>query len=705
MSDPSHTKNSTGKSQQAKPTETATSESSAPKTKLSIEEQVQETKGQFDVLRKVYERDLFRFAKEVLGYDKLCPKLHGWIIQQFVDKKNFLLLIPRDHFKTTVVTISATIWDIIKNPNMRIYVANAVLGEAQKFLREIKGHMEQNPILKMMWPDIFYANPHKNSPKWTEDEIIVKRKVNKKEATITVGSVGKIETGSHFDKHVYDDLVNMDNVATPELIQKTLDWYRMSLAMLEPHGSKIVVGTRYDYCLVGKTKILMADWSHKEIKDIMPDDVVVGWELRDGKRYLVPSRVTAIGKYENRAVNRYVFDNCRSVACTPEHKWWKGPWTSGAEYKSLGLHHNKMKHACRLLVPLRELETREAGWLERYRFLAQIAPTRSKKIASSLFAQMTTKQDKLIEIHDEGKQDVYWFQCESGNYIADGYCSKNSDLYGSLIEGGMRHVKLDCGLKRNRPILPTRWNLQALRNKKREIGSYMFSSQYENDPIDEDTADFKRKFMKYWDREDLKKKQMNYYILIDLAVSQKDQACETAMEVVGFTDLGEIYCLQDVSGKFTPVEVMDNLYRLYRKYNKPQVGIERMQAERVLSFWLQERAKKEGLMIPYHQLKPDMDKDRRIRNLVPFWEQGKILLAPHMPELESQFLRFPRYRKKDRIDALAYIVQLAVRPTNRKNSQKFKADYGSIWEKLDDKIRRHGWKPQKDDDPPSLLTW
>jgi phage terminase large subunit-like protein len=76
----------------------------------------------------------------------------------------------------------------------------------------------------------------------------------------------------------------------------------------------------------------------------------------------------------------------------------------------------------------------EGGWKERYRFLIEVAPTRFKKIADSLCSQIQTWEDELVLVTPQEEQKVYYFGTETGNYLADGCLSKNSDVYGLSIK-------------------------------------------------------------------------------------------------------------------------------------------------------------------------------------------------------------------------------------------------------------------------------
>ena len=176
-------------------------------------EKIEQAKAYLASLRPVYERDMLKFGREVLGYDRLSYDVHQPIIDMALKEDSGLFLIPRDHLKTTLLTITGSIFSIIHNQDVRIYISNAVLGMSVKFLREIKDQLQNNALLKALWPEVFYINPEKEAPKWTEEEITVKRKKNRKESTITIGSVGNMAIGSHFDLHIYDDIVLFQTIS------------------------------------------------------------------------------------------------------------------------------------------------------------------------------------------------------------------------------------------------------------------------------------------------------------------------------------------------------------------------------------------------------------------------------------------------------------------------------------------------------------
>ena len=165
------------------------------------------------------------------------------------DPDGYLDLWAREHYKSTIITFALTIQDILKNPNITIGIFSHTRPIAKAFLKQIKREFESNDKLIAHFDDIFYDNPHRDSPKWSEDEgIIVKRTSNPKEATIEAwGVVDGQPTSKHFDILVYDDVVTKESVNTPEMIEKTTESLALSYNLGAQGGSRRFIGTRYHF--------------------------------------------------------------------------------------------------------------------------------------------------------------------------------------------------------------------------------------------------------------------------------------------------------------------------------------------------------------------------------------------------------------------------------------------------------------------------
>lgn len=173
------------------------------------------------------------------------------------DPNEYLDLWAREHYKSTIITFGLTIQDILNDPEITIGIFSHTRPISKTFLRQIKSEFETNIKLKEAHPDILWANPRGQAPKWNEDDgIVVKRKGNPKEATVEAwGLVDGMPTGRHFKVRIYDDVVTEKNVTTAEQIKKTVTAWELSLNLGTRDGTFRVVGTRYHSLDAYKTMI------------------------------------------------------------------------------------------------------------------------------------------------------------------------------------------------------------------------------------------------------------------------------------------------------------------------------------------------------------------------------------------------------------------------------------------------------------------
>lgn len=216
---------------------------------------------QVSLLRQLFRIDLF--ALLFIGCGRI-DMAHPWLLERCKeiqkDANGHLDLWSREHYKSTIITFGKTLQDIIAShgedplpewkgsePSFGIFSCTRPI--AKGFLRQLKREFEGNALLRMLYPDIIWENCHKEAPKWSEDDgLILKRKSNPKESTIEAwGLVDGQPTSKHFDVCVYDDVVTIDNVRSPNMIAKTTEAWELSINLGSEGGIRRYIGTRYHF--------------------------------------------------------------------------------------------------------------------------------------------------------------------------------------------------------------------------------------------------------------------------------------------------------------------------------------------------------------------------------------------------------------------------------------------------------------------------
>lgn len=233
-----------------------------------------------------------RIEDLVTGYKPYVPDI--WDLEGARER---LILIPRNHLKTTVATIAHTIQWVINYPNIRILLSSGTGDQVKGFIRAIKEHFVSNEMFRWLYPEFV---PHGKAVKEFGNQEMFSvpcRRLIRPEPTVNTLSVGAVVAGAHYDVIKHDDLVDKENCRTPEQIQTVKNHFGMLdplLQRVEPsetrptsqcHGWTDVIGTRYDYSdlygtiIDGHRKTLAAtgasDWL------ILEQSAVVSGELSD----------------------------------------------------------------------------------------------------------------------------------------------------------------------------------------------------------------------------------------------------------------------------------------------------------------------------------------------------------------------------------------------------------------------------------------
>lgn len=204
--------------------------------------------NEWNLYRNMIQRDLWFFVYFVM---KNSLANHPFIVEackEIEDEVNDTLEVwARDHLKTTIISTARTCQKILIDPEKRIGIFSAVRPLAVKIQNLIKNVLE-SPFLVRCFPDILYADPKREAPKWTEDPaggLIVKRKGFYKEATVSSwGLVEGMPVGDHYTDLVMDDIVNQD-LQSPEIMQKVCDNFDMAENIGTRDRQITVVGTFY----------------------------------------------------------------------------------------------------------------------------------------------------------------------------------------------------------------------------------------------------------------------------------------------------------------------------------------------------------------------------------------------------------------------------------------------------------------------------
>lgn len=210
-------------------------------------------------MRKRALADFWVFLSEVIRnpvlYEPLHRPLAEWLGTPTWEKPKRLLLLPRGHVKSNVLTVGFVLWQICKDLNIRVLLASHKHGDTTKFLGTIIQYILNNKHFKAVFPEVVPAREDSTAgngkigkrTRWNTNQILVERDCDLTENTVECTSLGAQVTGRHYDLMVGDDLVTALNVKTDDQIEKTREFHELCESLLDPGALELNLGTRYHF--------------------------------------------------------------------------------------------------------------------------------------------------------------------------------------------------------------------------------------------------------------------------------------------------------------------------------------------------------------------------------------------------------------------------------------------------------------------------
>lgn len=210
---------------------------------------------------------------------------------------------------------------------------------------------------------------------------------------------------------------------------------------------------------------------------------------------------------------------------------------------------------------------------------------------------------------------------------------------------------------KDEPNFPTLYSKEKLEGIKKNVGPYMFSCLFLNRPLDASQRKFQREWFQYCTPSEVPTGW--HSIAIDPAISERDEACETAItQVTHCTDESKrqhMYWVKDVHKHLNPLELTKEALNMAGKcLGKVVFVIESVAYQAALKYIFRDEMIRRGVNYDIVEMNSRLQKEVRIEGLVPFFANGRIHLVRGLsPEVESQLLQFPNGRLVDVIDAFA----------------------------------------------------
>jgi predicted phage terminase large subunit-like protein len=258
----------------------------------------------------------------------------------------------------------------------------------------------------------------------------------------------------------------------------------------------------------------------------------------------------------------------------------------------------------------------------------------------------------------------------TGRLVVIGTRYHQDDLYARILDENEQHKNWSvfirsCYHPDGSIVFPEKFT-QAMLDDIKKKSFYHFSTQYLNNPIDPENADFKTEWIKNYDLSSANPSSL--YLTIDPAISLSRDADYSAFVVAGMFSDRRIRVVDAVHKRLVPSDLVDTIFALVKKWRLHRVGIETFAFQKTLKYDIQRKQRELGVFFSIDELgkrhsgrgEQILSKEARIRRLQPYFEQGLVELRSDMSDLREELLAFPRGKHDDLIDALSYQLDYLV---------------------------------------------
>lgn len=226
-------------------------------------------------------------------------------------------------------------------------------------------------------------------------------------------------------------------------------------------------------------------------------------------------------------------------------------------------------------------------------------------------------------------------------------------------------------------LWPSKYPVEFL-NKQKQQSSYFWASQYMQNPILQEAAEFKESYFRYHVPSETQKKFLRYYTLVDPAISQKQNADNTVVLTVAKEVNGpNIYRIREDAGHFTPQQTIELIFKHTSEHGS-NLWLETVAYQQALKFLIEEQQRKRQVYFVINETKSG-NKETRIRGLLGLYQQGVIHHLASDKDYELEALHFPHGKHDDRIDCMSFLLQALDNTKTRRFATQVKKKFNGYF--------------------------
>lgn len=223
-------------------------------------------------------------------------------------------------------------------------------------------------------------------------------------------------------------------------------------------------------------------------------------------------------------------------------------------------------------------------------------------------------------------------------------------------------VKDDEYRKSGEPLWESQYDLDNLLSIKRDIGPYDWSALYQQEPVDEESQEFKREWFKYRTWEEVERMTTRKFATIDTALSKHAKSDSTGV-TRNYVDIDNNWNIKSSRYRINSKGLIDLVFKLHSE-GMEIIGIEEGAYKEAIAPFFEDECRKRNTFPNVVTLKHNqVMKETRIRGLIPRYSTGSIYhIGKECTDLEEEQIKFPKASHDDCVDSEAYQLQIAQPP-------------------------------------------
>ena len=293
---------------------------------------------------------------------------------------------------------------------------------------------------------------------------------------------------------------------------------------------------------------------------------------------------------------------------------------------------------------------------------------------------------------------VDWYKYATGLLVSPGESEMlivgtrwaYADLVSHILEEEPDYDSVVRSCKENGvPIWPERFPERVLLAILDRQGPRIFSTQYMNDPTQENPASFEKEWIRHYSVVPV---GLNIVTVIDPAIGKTAQADFTSILTLGMDWERMIYLLDLTADRIGVDEMMDEIVRHYGTWRSKKLGIETIFFQKVLMWPLREAMRRHKMTMNVEEFSNLGAKSKvaRIAATHPYFARGHVFAPANESgwgRFYKEFKEFPAGAHDDVLDTVAMGIQLLTPPDKLESPAKDPLSYEAIKEDIE-KIAR-----------------